>query len=70
MTGAYLGFMKILIVNSIRKAHTNTLVGKKFPISQAFINEIRANTNKIPAAALTVRSFKTATGYSGLISPN
>jgi hypothetical protein len=54
----------------MRKAHTNTLVGKKFPISQAFINEIRANTNKIPAAALTVRSFKTATEYSGLISPN
>jgi hypothetical protein len=62
--------MKILIVNSTKKVRTNTLFGKKFPTSQAFINEIRANKNKTPTTALTVLSFNNGTGYSDLSFPN
>lgn len=59
--GANFGLTKMRSVKSIRKATTNTRVGWKLPISQAFMNETMAKKNTMPAAARTVRSLSTGT---------
>jgi len=70
ITGAKRGFMKMRIVNSIKKQTTNTRVGWKFPMSQAFMKLTTARKNRMPAAARTARSFRTGTAYSGRTWPN
>ena len=50
------------IVKSTRKATTNTRVGWKLPVSQAFMNATMAKKKTMPAPARTARSLSTRTG--------
>jgi len=59
--GAKRGLMNRRIVKSIRKAITKILVGRKLPTNQALENVMKANRNRMPAAARTSRSFSTGT---------
>jgi len=57
------------MVKSIRNPTTNTRVGRKFPVNQAFKKAIMAKKNRIPGAALASLSLMTLTSYPGTGSP-
>jgi hypothetical protein len=58
------------MIKSVRKSIITYFMGIKFPLNKININEMKVPRNRMPAAALISRSFKTGISYPSTSSPN